>query len=303
MALRIRGLVAATHTPFTANGDVNLSIIDRQMEGLVNDGAFGTFICGTTGECSSLTLDERMAIAERWLGAAKGTQMKVIVHVGSNCLADSKALAAHAEEHGAAAVGAVSPSYFKPKDVATLVECLAMVAAGCPETPFYFYDIPSLTNVTFSAADVLEQAAAKIPNLNGAKFTNPDLFNYQRCLMLQDGKFDVPYGIDEALLAAIALGGSGAVGSSYNFTAPLFRKVIDSTQRGDLAPARKGQRVGIELIAMLMSFNYLPASKLVMKYLGIDVGPTRLPLANLTVEQEKALRPKWDAMAKAVRAI
>lgn len=298
----IRGLVAATHTPFTASGELNLAVIEKQAAGLVNDGAFGAFVCGTTGECSSLTLAERMSVSERWLAVAKGSPLHVIVHVGSNCLEDAKALAAHAEAHGAAAVAALSPCYFKPKDVITLAESLAVIAKGCPRTPFYFYDIPSLTNVTLPAASVLTELAKRIGNLNGAKFTNADLFSYQQCLHLDGGKYDLPYGIDEAMLAALALGAKGAVGSGYNFTSPLFNKVIAAVRHGDLETARTLQLRGTRLIEMLIGYSYLPASKVVMQALGVDVGPCRLPLPQLSEREVNEVRSRWEAMKSGIRS-
>jgi N-acetylneuraminate lyase len=301
MSLRIRGLVAAVHTPFDARGELNLAAVEAQAAHLHRDGAYGVFVGGTTGECASLTVDERHALAERWSAVLKGSALKLIVHVGANCLHDSAALAQHAATIDAAAVATVAPSYFKAKDVATLVDGLAMIAAAAPSVPFYYYDIPMLTHVTLSAYDVLERAERQIPNLNGIKFTNPDLFTYQRLLHLADGKFDCPYGIDEAFLAAMALGARGAVGSSYNFTLPLFHKILAELAGHDLPAAAHHQFAAVELIAMMNAYGYLPASKAVMGFVGVNVGPARLPLSPLSAEQREAMRSKWEAMADRIR--
>jgi N-acetylneuraminate lyase len=81
------------------------------------------------------------------MAVTKGTAMRVVVHVGSNCLADAKALAEQAEELGAVAIAALTPMYFKPKNVEVLVETMKQIAAAAPETPFYYYDIPVLGGV------------------------------------------------------------------------------------------------------------------------------------------------------------
>jgi N-acetylneuraminate lyase len=171
----------------------------------------------------------------------------------------------------------------------TLVACCAKIASAAPNLPFYFYDIPALTGVQFSIPDFLEIASNGVPNLAGVKFTNPDLAAYQRCLRVRDGRFDVPWGIDEHLLAALALGAIGAVGSSYNFAAPIYRRLLDAFARGDLETARMEQYCAVQMIETLAGFGYMAAAKTTMTRLGVDVGPPRLPNAPLTTEQQGAL--------------
>src|SRR5690554_5719942 len=92
---RIAGLIAAPFTPFHADGQLNLRMIERQAAHLIASGVSGAFICGTTGESASLTIAERKLIAQRWVEVA-GRELAIIVHTGHNCLADSRELAAHA---------------------------------------------------------------------------------------------------------------------------------------------------------------------------------------------------------------
>src|SRR4051812_29799959 len=142
------GLVPAALTPFTPDGALNLAAVERQAELLVRDGVAGVFVGGTTGEFCSLTFEERLALTARWAAALEGTPVRLVVHVGANCLADSRQLAVHAESVGAAATAMVSPNYLKPKSSEVLVECCREVAGAAPKTAFYFYDIPVLTGVT-----------------------------------------------------------------------------------------------------------------------------------------------------------
>ncbi len=134
---RLSGLVAATHTPFSADGALNLSIVEKQAEHLTRSGVTTAFIGGTTGESTSLTVNERLALAERWMAVTRGSALKVIVHVGANCLDDARALASQAESLKAAGVSALAPSYFKPGNIGTLVDSMAYIAAGCRSLPFY----------------------------------------------------------------------------------------------------------------------------------------------------------------------
>src|SRR5689334_4821596 len=108
----LTGLIAATHTPFHSDGSLNLAVVEAQAAHLLQHGITAAFIGGTTGESHSLTLDERRALAERWIEVTRGTKLKVIVHVGGNCLADARALATQAQKIGAAAISALAPSYF-----------------------------------------------------------------------------------------------------------------------------------------------------------------------------------------------
>ena len=292
----IAGLVAATHTPFHADGSLNLAIVEKQAAHLLSNGVKFAFIGGTTGESHSLTLEERRALASRWMEVARGSELKVIVHVGANCLADARTLAAQAQALGAAAVSALAPSYFKPRSVAALVDCCADMAAAAPELPFFYYDIPVMTGFTLPLPEFLAVARERIPNLAGLKFTNPDLMMFQQCLRSDGGAFSIPWGCDEYLLAAAALGATGAVGSSFNFAAPVYHRVLRAFAAGDLKTARDEQFRSVQLIATLASRGYMGAAKATMKMLGVDVGPARLPNGSLNREQEAALRADLEKL-------
>ena len=295
-ALRLDGFVAATHTPLNEDGSLNLEAIEKQAAHLLANGVSKVFIGGSTGESSSLSLDERRALAGRWLDIARGTELVVVVHVGSNCLEDARTLATHAEQNGAAAIAALAPSYFKPGDAATLAACCAHIANAAPKTPFYYYDIPPLTGVTISMLDFLAQARGTIPTLAGLKFSNPDLFTWQLLREAESGPWELLWGIDEYMLAALALGTTGFVGSTYNFAAPIYHRLIAAFERGDFAAARAEQMRSARLIRLLISHGLMGASKAVMGMLGVDVGPARLPHQNPTLEQRTKLRAELAAL-------
>jgi N-acetylneuraminate lyase len=288
--MKLEGLVAATHTPFASDGDLDLAVVEKQAEHLLRNRVMTVFIAGTTGESHSLTVEERLDLAQRWSEVIRGTPMRLVIHVGSNCLADSQTLATQAQSLKAAAISALAPSYFKPKDAETLVACCQQIAGAAPALPFYFYDIPSMTGVHVSLPEFLSLAAERIPTLAGAKFTNPDLASFQRCLRLQDGRFDIPWGTDESLLAALAVGATNAVGSTYNFAAPIYHRLLAAFAKGDLDAARKEQFRSVELVALLARFGFMGAAKEVMTMLGVPVGSPRLPNASLTGEQIRELR-------------
>ena len=293
---RLTGLVTATHTPFDDAGELRLAVVEKQAEHLLQNGVRTVFIGGSTGESHSLTLTERHALAERWSAVARGTSLRLVVHVGSNCLSDARALAGQAERLGIGAISALAPSYFKPRGLDDLVGWCAAIAAAAPGVPFYYYDIPALTGVLFPMPDFLDRAADRIPSLAGIKFTNSDLMAYLRCLRSDGGRFDVPWGIDEHLLAAVALGAGGAVGSSYNFAAPVYHRLLAAMSRGDLAAAREEQFKSVQLIALLGEFGYMAGARALMERLGVPVGPPRPPHSRLTPTKLKELEEALDRL-------
>lgn len=296
MKCKLSGLVAATHTPFHADGSLNLDAVEPLAAHLAANQVSTAFIGGTTGESSSLTVAERLALAERWVAATRGSQLRVVVHAGANCIDDARALAAQAQQLGAAAVAAVAPSYFKPRDVEALVETMAAIASAAPELPFYYYEIPSMTGLGVAPSAFLARGGERIGNLAGLKFTSNNLVEYQLCLAAGDGAFDVPFGFDEMLLAALAMGADGAVGSTYNFAAPVYHRLMAAFARSDFASARREQFRSVELVRVLAGCGFMAAAKAVMEMLGVPIGPPRLPNTRLDDAARQQLRQDLEKL-------
>jgi N-acetylneuraminate lyase len=291
----LTGLIAAPPTPMRRNGSVDLDTVERLHAALCGNGVRGAFVCGTTGEGVSLSLEERRAVAERWQQLAEG-EFVVIVHVGHNSLPESRALAEHARSIGAHAVALMAPSFFKPAGIEELVAFSAAVAEAAPELPFYYYHIPALTGVAIPVADFLEAASGRIPALAGAKFTYEDLLDYGRCLSLEGGRFDMLFGRDEILLSALALGARGAVGTTYNFAAPIYREVVDAWFAGDVARARARQARAAEMVNVMNRCGGLAAVKPIMRMIGLDCGPPRPPLRRLNDMECAELRRRLEGL-------
>lgn len=293
--MRFKGLVAAPFTPFKKNGAVDEGMIERLAASLEANRVAGAFVCGTTGEGVSMTTAERMKVAARWQACA-GKKLRVIVHVGHTSLGDSRALAAHAQKIGAAAVGCMAPYCFKPSKAEDLAAFCAEVAAAAPELPFYYYHIPCVTGVTIPAFDFLRAAADKIPTLAGIKFTHENLMDFAACARWEGGRFDALFGRDEMLLAGLSAGAEGAIGSTYNYAAPVYHRIIAAYARGDMAAAQAEQARANAMIAVLIRYGGLPpAGKGFMKAIGLDCGPVRLPLRPLTDAQAEALRAEAES--------
>ena len=276
----MNGLIAASFTPFNEDGSINFEMIPEVVDKLIADGLKGIFVCGSNGEGPNMTTRERMQVAEAFIKAA-GKRILIIVHVGHSCIEDAKKLAAHAAEHGADAVSAVAAFYFKPVSVKNLADCMAGIAGAAPSIPFYYYHIPHLTGVGMDMIEFLKIAEPMIPNLAGIKYTATTLQEYQSCLNYEDGRFDILFGLDEMLLPALSVGARAAIGSTYTFAAPLYLKTIELFNRGDIEAAQANHNFLVDMVRVLVKYPPIPGQKAIMKMLGWDFGPSRLPLTTL----------------------
>ena len=286
---KLRGLIAATYTPLDHNGELDTDPIGPTTEWLIAQGISGLYACGSTGEGMSLRSAERCSVAEAYVQSAAG-RVPVIVQVGHNSVAEARQLAAHAQQIGADAVSATCPSYFKVNDVDTLVDCMAEVAAGAPELPFYYYHIPALTGSTLDMVEFLRLGGTRIPNLRGLKYTDTKLHEFQQCLELDQGRFDVVWGCDEMMLGALATGATAAIGSTFNIAAPLYLEIIDAFRLGDFVEARRLQSLSVAMIRAIGKYPFHPAMKSVLGFSGFDLGGCRLPQGRLSQSETETLR-------------
>jgi N-acetylneuraminate lyase len=287
--MRIEGLIAATFSTFNKDGSVNGSLIKPLVEKLVNDGVKGIYICGTNGEGPNLTVEERMQIAEEYARAIQ-KRILLLVHVGHSSIAESRKLAQHAQHIGADAISSVAAFYFKPDSVEMLVNCMAEIASAASHTPFYYYHIPVLTGVAMDLVEFLRLGEQRIPTLAGIKYTASTLHEYQACLNYKNGKYDILFGYDEMLLPALSVGARGAIGSTYTFAAPLYMDILDHFRQGRMKEAQEKQFHAIEMIRCLFKFSPIPTQKAIMKLMGMDLGPCRLPLPTLSEKQAEELK-------------
>jgi N-acetylneuraminate lyase len=289
-------LIAAPFTPMHSDGSLNLEVVRDQINHLISHGVPGAFVGGTTGEGQSLTVAERESLAEAWAGDEQCSKLELIIHVGHNSQQDAIRLASHAQSLGADAIAMHSPIWFKPQNVDDLIEFCVPIAAAAAKLPFYFYDIPKITGVNLSSAKFLANAKQRIPNLAGIKYTNPDCATFLECVQLNDGEYDVLWGCDEALLAAVALGAKGAVGSTYNVAAPLYLRVLEAAAAGDWETARAEQARSVAMVRICEQFTALAAFKYIMKLVGVDCGPVRWPVRNLTEAEQRKLRDDLEGI-------
>lgn len=279
---KTHGLIAAPYTGIKDNGEIDLRNVPQYAFHLMKMGVKGAFVAGTTGEGMFLGDMERLKLIEAWT-AQKKEGFRIIAHVGSTSLINSMAMAKESAKLGVDAIAIMGPPFMGPNRIEELVEFCTLVASSAPELPFYYYHMPVLSGVDLSMHEFLNKAKLKIPNLAGIKFTDNNLMDMSNCISLDNGKWDILHGYDELLIAGLAFGAKGAVGSTYNFLAPLYYGIIDDFERGNLVQAREKQRKSIEFISILIRYGgAIVAGKPLMAMIGIDCGPCRLPIKSLS---------------------
>ena len=283
---KIKGLVCAPFTAFGAHGDVDLSKVALQAAFYKENGVSGVFACGTTGEGSSLTMEEKKALFSEW-AKQRSEDFSVIGFLGGTSLRDCVELARHASEVGLDAVAMTAPYYQRPASVEDLALALTEVASKVPGMPFYFYHIPVLTKVSFPMVRLLETVDGMIPNFAGIKYTDENMMDFHLCLEYKDRKYNIMWGRDEMYLETLAIGGRTFVGSTYGYMAPLYHAVREAFEAGKADEAAALQFEAVRLITLLDKYGS-GAGKAFMKAAGLDLGPCRRPLRTMDPDTYEA---------------
>jgi N-acetylneuraminate lyase len=282
---KYEGLVAAPFTPMDKGGNINLGMVEVYYKFLEKNGVTGAFINGSTGEGASLTQKEKQLQAAKWAECYKsGGKVRIINLVGGTSYMECIENALFSYEAGISAIAIVAPYYYKPDDETQLAEFCARIGESVPEMPVYFYHIPVLTGVNMPMSGFLRKISAMLPNFAGIKYTQEDFMDFQLCLTYRNGAYDILWGRDECLLSALILGCRGAVGSTYNYAAPLYHNLIKAFNEGNLIEAKRLQKLSIDMIRLLGKYGGLATGKAYMKFAGLDCGTFRLPVKNMSEE-------------------
>ncbi|MDH8701389.1 N-acetylneuraminate lyase [Dysgonomonadaceae bacterium PH5-43] len=294
---KILGLINAPFTPFYKNNEVNYDIINDYAQLLVNNGLTGVFVNGSSGEGYTLTEEERIKLAEKWIEVAP-EGFKVIIHVGSTCLKMSKRLAKHAQEAGAWGIGAMASPFPKVSRVEELVKYCETIAEAAPNLPFYFYHIPALNGVYLPMLPFLKAVDGRIANFAGIKYTFESLYEYNQCMLYADGKFDMLHGQDETILPSLAMGGAqGGIGGTTNYNGRMLTQIIEAWNNGDIEKARELQNFAQDVINVICNYRgNIVGGKRIMKLIGLDLGLNRVPYQNMTDEEEVNMKKELEAI-------
>jgi N-acetylneuraminate lyase len=280
------GILPAAVTPFDDQERFVPSPFERLLSTVYAAGVHGVYVCGGTGEGILQSVDQRKQVAEVAVkNSPKGKQ--VIVHVGAHRTADAVELARHASRAGACAVSALPPlgGYPFPE----VKQYYADIAAAS-DVPLLVYFFPHLYPGVETAEQVLDLCS--IPNVAGLKYTDFDLYRLE---LLKRSGVTVYNGRDEVLVAGLLMGADGGIGTFYNILPEEFVDVYRLACAGDWQAARRVQDRINTVIRICLQFPLFPAIKEILRWRGIDCGPTIRPRLGLTPEQAARLRQELDA--------
>ena len=285
-------ILPAVFTPMFEDGSINYARTAALYQRCIASGFKGIFLNGTTGECMSLNVDERKKLLEAWVDCRtknKNPDFRIFVHVGSSNLYEAAEMAEHAQNCGADGIAMVPTFYFRPRNLADLIDQCKFVASAAPEVPFYYYNIPSMTGVNFPLTTFIESAIREIPTFSGLKNSFNDLVDYQQCLHRAKEDYAMYWGTDEVFMMVYAAGNRHYVGSTYNFMGDIYFKMLDAYHAANFEKLNTLQAEATEIYKIMSDYNAMIAGKEIMRLIGIDCGPVRKPLKSLKPSDSAAL--------------
>jgi len=270
----LRGSYTPVVTPFRV-GQVDYEKFAELVERQARDGSHGVVVNGTTGEPSSLTIDERTELVKLAV-ATISKRIPVVAATGSQSLAETNELTARAEKAGADALLVVTPYYIKPPQEG-LIQYFREVAKRT-DLPFLIYHIPGRAAVSITPG-TLAKIAESSANVIGIKHAAHDLEFVTEVLTRLGPDFRVFCGLDALSLPMLALGACGLMNAVGNLAPTIVARLCELVNQGDLAAARNVHFQLFELNqSIFLETNPIPL-KYMMARLGLlDTPELRLPL-------------------------
>jgi 4-hydroxy-tetrahydrodipicolinate synthase len=295
MTVQLRGVLTALATPFATDGDVDTArlraLVDRSIEG----GVHGVVACGSTGEFSALTGDERRLVVETVVDQV-ARRVPVIAQTGATSTAEAVRLSRHAQSVGADVVMTVAP-YYEPLSIEETLTYLRAVA-GSVDIPVMLYNLPVATGVDLDP-DTVGALAREVENIRYIKNTTVDMAQSAALIHNYGDVISTFVGWDSLLLSALSEGAAGVMAGTANVVPTELVAVYDAVSAGDLEGARRAWAQIYPLIDAIMNQPFIAAVKAGMAAVGFPVGVPRAPVAEL----DPAAAARIAQLAKAVDAI
>jgi N-acetylneuraminate lyase len=281
------GAWPALITPATPEGGIEALALRDLTEYLIGKQVDGFYLCGSTGEGLFQSVEERQLVVETVMDQVGG-RVPVIVHVGCIATRDAVALAQHAQQAGAAGVSSVLPPLSQsPPSIFLHYEA---IAAAVPDLPFF----PYLFGGRVAALTLMQELLQHIPNVAGAKYTGPNMYEFKRIVDLREGGWTLFSGMDEQCLYAAMSGAPGNIGSTLNLMPGAYREIRARYEAGDVAHAQEVQFRANAVTSVLHAYGFAGALREALLELGLYCGPPRLPTPPFPVEKRAAL---FEALA------
>ena len=277
MTTQLRGVLTALATPFTADGDVDQALLRALVNRSIAGGVHGVVACGSTGEFSTLSSDERRLVVEIVVDQVAG-RVPVIAQTGATSTAEAIRLSRHAQSAGADVVMAVAP-YYEPLTVDETLSYLRAVA-GSVDIPVMLYNLPVATGVDLDP-DTVGALAREVDNIRYIKNTTVDMAQSARLIHNHGDVISTFVGWDSLLLSALAEGAAGVMAGTANVVPTELVAVYDAMSAGNLEQAREAWARVYPLIDAIMAQPFIPAVKAGLAAVGFPVGKPRGPVAAL----------------------
>ena len=277
MTSTLRGVLVALATPFAADGSVDESRLRALVDRTIDGGVHGVVACGSTGEFSALTVDERRLVVETVVDQS-ARRVPVVAQTGSTSTAEAIALSRHAQAVGADVIMPVAP-YYEPLSLAETTNYLRRVA-GSVEIPVMLYNLPGATGVDLSP-DVVAALAREVENIRYIKNTSPDMAQAAQLIHHYGDVVGTFLGWDSLILSSLVSGAAGVMAGTANIVPAEIVAVYDAVRAGDLPTALQAWSRVYPLLDAALSVNYIAAVKLALEAAGFPAGPTREPVLPL----------------------
>lgn len=271
------GACPAIVTPFDANGAVNYDVFGTLIDQQIAAGVDAICVAGTTGETSTLSIREHIAVVEYCVKRVNH-RVKVIAGAGSNDTSAAVYLSQHAQDSGADALLLVTPYYNKASQTGLLKHYEYI--ADRVELPIILYNVPSRTGVSFTAETY--KTLSENPKFNGVKEAsgNFSLLAHTRYLCGDD--FYIWSGNDDQVVPMMSLGAKGVISVVCNIMPELMVSMSHACLDGDFEKAGKLQIEYMDFIdSLFIEVNPIPI-KCAMNLVGMEAGPLRLPLCDMS---------------------
>lgn len=285
--LKMQGVYPALITPFTKDDEVDAAGLKRMVEYVEEGGVAGIVPCGTTGESATLSHEEHKRVIDIVVANAK---VPVIAGTGSNNTREAVELTRYAADAGAEACLLITPYYNKP-NVRGLKEHFRQIGDSA-EIPLILYNIPSRTGLNMSAETMVE-IAAEVENVKGVKEASGNLKQVGAIIKLAKERgldFTVVAGDDFLTLPIMSLGGKGVISVAANIAPQPMCEMVNAMLNGDI---EKAKEINLRLFplfeAMFLETNPIPVKR-TAELMGLPAGHVRLPLGELSEENEHKLR-------------
>jgi len=270
---RLEGVLPAVVTPFDKNEEFNELVFRELIDWLIEKGITGIVPCGTTGEFSLMTQEERARVIEVCIDQVNG-RIPVIAGTGDTATKLVIDATKHALDAGADAAIIVNPYYMKPKGGKGIFDHYLAIAEAV-DIPIVVYNIPVATN-QYIPWQVVEDLA-DIDNIVGMKDSSGDLKYFMTVLEKVGDKIDVVIGWDEVVLPALAAGAKGMILASANVIPHIWLDVYHKVKEGRLEEAREVQK-RVQKFTRHIVATGAQGPKVCLNYMGIPVGKTRRPI-------------------------